>query len=66
MRPLIPMLLALASAPALAHPGHGHGEGFSLSHWLSAPEHAWSLGLLAMVIVAGRFARRWQRRRSRR
>lgn len=68
MRPLIPAVLTLASSPALAHPGHGHGEGFSLLHFLSAPEHAWplGLGLLAMAIIVGLFARRWHRKRPRR
>ncbi|MFO8005407.1 hypothetical protein [Thioalkalivibrio sp.] len=66
MRLLIPTLLALASSPAVAHPGHGHGEGFSLLHFLSAPGHAWPLGLLAVAIIAGRFVRRWHRQRPRR
>ncbi len=66
MRQLIPTLLALASGPAVAHPGHGHGEGFSLPHFLSAPGHAWPLGLLAVAIVAGLFARRRRRQRPRR
>ncbi|WP_018863243.1 hypothetical protein [Thioalkalivibrio sp. ARh3] len=63
MRPLIPAVLALASGPALAHPGHGHGDGFSLLHYLSAPEHV--AGLVLLAVVGGGIAGWWLRRRRR-
>ncbi|WP_018871662.1 hypothetical protein [Thioalkalivibrio sp. ALJ16] len=63
MRPLIPAFLALASSPALAHPGHGHGDGFSLLHYLSAPEHV--AGLVLLAVVGGGIAGWWLRRRRR-
>lgn len=66
MRSSLPILLALAAGPALAHPGHGHGEGGSLLHFLSAPEHAWPLGLLAVAVIAGLFVIRRHRQRTRR
>ena len=53
--------LAFVSTPALAHPGHGHGDGFSLLHYLSAPEHVAVLGLLAAI--AGVLGGWWLRRR---
>lgn len=58
-------ILALVSAPALAHPGHGHGDGFSLLHYVSAAEHVAILGLLAAT-VAGLGGWWLHRRRSRR
>ena len=63
-RGLLCLSLLSASVPALAHPGHGYGDGYALLHYLSAPEHApeYAIGLLlALGVVAG-----WRIRRRRR
>lgn len=55
-RSLLASALVTLSTPVLAHPGHGHGEGFSLLHYLSAPEHVWTLVLgagLGAAVVGG-------------
>ena len=66
LRSLAFTILALTSAPALAHPGHGHGDGHSLLHYLSSPEHVWPLALLlvALVGVGGWLWRRSRRRKD--
>ncbi|WP_018950892.1 MULTISPECIES: hypothetical protein [unclassified Thioalkalivibrio] len=66
LRTLMGTALALATTPVLAHPGHGHGDAFSLLHFLSSPEHLWPLGLLMLAIVGGLFGARWYRHRARR
>ncbi|MBK7097450.1 MAG: hypothetical protein IPH58_02615 [Sphingobacteriales bacterium] len=40
------LLLPIAS---FAHPGHGEGGGFSITHYLNEPEH---LALIFLIIVA--------------
>lgn len=63
-RGLLCLSLLSASVPALAHPGHGHGDGYAPLHYLSAPEHApeYAIGLLlALGVVVG-----WRIRRRRR
>ncbi|WP_018947317.1 hypothetical protein [Thioalkalivibrio sp. AKL17] len=57
--------LALAASPALAHPGHGHGDGHSsLLHYLSSPEHLWPAA--AVLLLAAVIGGAWLWRRSRR
>lgn len=67
-RSLLAITLVTLSSPALAHPGHGHGEGFSLLHYLSAPEHAWTLvlgaGLGAAVVGGAWYLRRLRKGRQ--
>ncbi|WP_019625245.1 hypothetical protein [Thioalkalivibrio sp. ALJT] len=63
VRSVVSTFLVLTSAPALAHPGHGHGEGHSLLHYLSSPEHVWPLALLLVALVG---LGGWLWRRSRR
>lgn len=62
LRRLALVPLALAGSPALAHPGHGHGDGHSLLHYLSSPEHVWPAALLLAAVIGGA----WWWRRSRR
>ena len=66
LRPLALAPLALASSPALAHPGHGHGDGHSLLHYLSSPEHVWpaAAALLLAAVIGGAWLWRWSRRRK--
>ncbi len=48
------MALAILSTPALAfaHPGHGHGDGMSLKHYLVNNVHLFPLLLAGAIIVA--------------
>lgn len=47
---------------ALAHPGHGTGDGFSITHYLKEPEHiAW---LVLLVVGVGYLVVRGKKRAS--
>jgi hydrogenase/urease accessory protein HupE len=53
--------MAVLSAPfvALAHPGHGETEGFTITHYFTEPIHAVAtilavVGILALVTVLRR------------
>jgi|GEM_PF-2214233 len=50
------LLMGLLPGAALAHPGHGMGEGWSALHILTSPIHAG--GILLAAAVAG-VAWRW-------
>ncbi len=54
-------LSSLVPWVASAHPGHGHGDGWSLLHWVSEPIHG-GAGILVAVCVLG--AAVWLRRAS--
>jgi hypothetical protein len=43
--------LAVAAAPAAAHPGHGAGDGWL--HYVQSPEHWLPLAALALGSAAG-------------
>ncbi|MGM0595227.1 MAG: hypothetical protein ACQETD_11900 [Pseudomonadota bacterium] len=61
---LATVLLTPLCGTALAHSGHGRGgEGFSLLHYLSEPEHVAAIALLPVLAAA---AWVWQRRRNKR
>ena len=67
-RGLLCLSLLSASVPALAHPGHGYGDGYALLHYLSAPEHApeYAIGLLLALGVVGGLVVGWRIRGRRR
>ncbi len=48
---ILNVLLGILLLPivSFAHPGHGEGDGFSITHYLKEPEH---LALIFLVIVA--------------
>ena len=64
MKHLIVALTALAPAVALAHPGHGHTEPASWTHYLTEPVHVVVLAASAALVILVHRARR--RRRERR
>jgi hypothetical protein len=44
---------------ALAHPGHGETEGFSIIHYFSEPMHAMvTIGAMVVLFAGYRFFRR--------
>lgn len=49
---LTSLLLTLLSFSGMAHEGHGHTHGFTITHYFVEPEH---LLLLMGVIAAGIF-----------
>jgi hypothetical protein len=52
------LIAALVSSPACAHPGHGVGGGdWSLSHYLTEPDHL-VVALVFVVIVVASYVRR--------
>jgi hypothetical protein len=44
-------LLLSFSLPAWAHGGHGHFDGISFWHYLTSPEHAFPMLMLAVVVI---------------
>jgi hypothetical protein len=60
MKRLAIMLLALLPFSTFAHEGHGHTEGFTITHYIVEPEHA--LPLLAALVVAVVLIRRLGRK----
>lgn len=54
MKKIAALLLLAASAPALAHPGHGTQNPLSPGHYVSNPEHSIPLTLAigTAVVVA--------------
>jgi len=54
MKKVAAILLAMASVPAFAHPGHGSHSPLSPGHYVSNPEHSLPLTLAigaAVVLV---------------
>ncbi|MCB0600470.1 MAG: hypothetical protein KDC28_04555 [Saprospiraceae bacterium] len=51
MKPIriVVLLLSLLPFTLIAHPGHGIGNGWSLTHYTGSLEHAW---ILVVAIVA--------------
>jgi hypothetical protein len=48
-------LLSSFSIPAWAHGGHGHFDGLSFWHYLTSPEHALPVLLMAgLLVILGR------------
>jgi len=41
----------LASISSFAHPGHGHSEGFTITHYFVEPEHALTLIAITAIVV---------------
>lgn len=56
----IAIATAFLPGAALAHPGHGTGDGFELLHYLATPEHLLpaAAGALTMLGLAA-----WRRRK---
>lgn len=52
MKKMIPLgfLTAFLPATGLAHEGHGHTHGFTITHYFAEPEH---LALLLVLLTAG-------------
>jgi hypothetical protein len=55
-------ITSFAAAPAAAHPGHGTGDGFSLLHYLTEPNHVLgavgvAMGVAIVVALMRRRAR---------
>jgi hypothetical protein len=52
MKKFLTLIGLLASATSFAHPGHGHSEGFTITHYFVEPEHALALvAITALVVV---------------
>jgi hydrogenase/urease accessory protein HupE len=51
------LVAALVSSPACAHPGHGVGGGWSVSHYLTEPDHL-VVALVLVVIAVASYVRR--------
>ena len=45
------LILMINSASLFAHPGHGHTDGHSLTHYLMEPMHAMVLGAVILMIA---------------
>ncbi len=50
--PLLPLVVSLTSAPALAHPGHGQTEPQSWRHYLTEPLHVFLLVAGVVAVLA--------------
>lgn len=59
MKKIIASLVTLTPLLALAHPGHGESEGYTIIHYFSEPQHA--LVTLGVVVVTGIFIA-WEKR----
>jgi len=59
MKKIIASLATLTPLLALAHPGHGESEGYTIIHYFSEPQHA--LVTLGVVVVTGIFIA-WEKR----
>lgn len=62
-RIVIVMTTLLLSRAAVAHPGHGAGEGTDAAHFLTEPVHFVPLVLVAAVDLLGWRSRRRRARR---
>lgn len=45
------LIFIINSTTLFAHPGHGHTEGHSLTHYLMEPMHAMVLGAVVLMIA---------------
>lgn len=61
MKKIIASLATLTPLLALAHPGHGESEGYTIIHYFSEPQHA--LVTLGVVVVTGIFIV-WEKKRK--
>jgi len=61
MKKVISSLAAFTPLLALAHPGHGESEGYTIIHYFTEPQHA--LVTLGVVAVTGVFIA-WEKRRK--
>ncbi|MBL7739180.1 MAG: hypothetical protein JNK14_08165 [Chitinophagaceae bacterium] len=60
MRKLLSLLLMLSAiSPVWAHEGHGHTEGFTITHYFTEPEHFIPLAIAVVAVIV------WVRRRRR-
>ncbi len=60
MRKFLSLLLVMsASSSSFAHEGHGHTEGFTITHYFTEPEHF--IPLAAAIVVAIVMVRKWRR-----
>jgi len=58
MRKILSLLVALpATTAAFAHEGHGHTDGFTITHYFTEPEHAIPLilAVAAVILVVKRY-----------
>ncbi len=52
-------LLGMLPLAAMAHPGHGDGDGFNITHYFTEPEHIGVFLVSALVVLyaAKKFAK---------
>lgn len=58
---LIAAISIVLAGPAMAHPGHGDGSGYSLHHYLSEPVHAVGIALVVAFLGGLLYFRRTRR-----
>lgn len=51
MKRLFTFLGLLASGSAFAHPGHGHSEGFTITHYFVEPEHLFAMAVMTIAVI---------------
>jgi hydrogenase/urease accessory protein HupE len=52
MRKFLSLLLAVSAvSPVFAHEGHGHTEGFTITHYFTEAEHAIPLALALVAVI---------------
>lgn len=61
MKKIIASLATLTPLLALAHPGHGETDGYTIIHYFTSPQHV--LVTLAAVAVTGVFIA-WEKKRK--
>jgi hypothetical protein len=54
MKRITALLLAVTFIPfiGLAHEGHGHTHGFTITHYIVEPQHAYLTWLALAVVIA--------------
>lgn len=62
MKKVIASLAALTPLFALAHPGHGETEGYTIIHYFTEPQHA--LVTLGVVVLTTVFVMRERRKKQ--
>jgi hypothetical protein len=54
---IVLLLTCLATLPSFAHPGHGDSDGYTITHYMVEPVHAFAVlaSLAVIVLLVRRF-----------